>query len=134
MALQIANSAKPTLAALVRPFLNGLTLRLYINSYSPNPAMKRADFQEATFPGYAPAPLNDFPAPALIGNVAKMTAPPKQFTCTGAPAPAQTVYGYFVVDAQDALVYAEERTGGGVPITGAGQTFTVVPVFDTDTL
>lgn len=85
-------------------------LDLFSNDYDPDDDSSVADFDVATFTGYAQVAIarSSFGAPALVGHVAYATrgAVPT-FNCTGGT--LQTVYGWFLRGADSDTVLAAAR-------------------------
>jgi hypothetical protein len=107
---------------------SNLSLRLFQNDWTPSPDDDTADYVQATFNGYLALALTDFGASFLNANLkAEIDAPAKTYTQTGA-AIVNTIYGYYVTNGQNLLVYAERNPAGGVVMDKAGLTYTVVPI------
>lgn len=88
----------------------GWTLHLYKNDYTPIPATIESDFTECDFTGYAAQVLNE----ATWGDVTVSlhVASTTQttdcvFTAGALMVGTQTVYGYYVLTAADALAWSE---------------------------
>lgn len=85
-------------------------VHLYQNNYTPIPTSAVGDFTECSFAGYASQVVDrtQWTSPTIISNRASMTANNgSPFTWTNGGS-AQTVYGYYVTDAANAVViYAE---------------------------
>lgn len=106
---------------------NDLTLRLFVNDVTP--AQTGISYTEAAGGGYAAktltngswtiTPAND-PSDAVYAE--------QTFTFTGALTDTATVYGYYVTDADDTVIYAQraEVLERITPLTN-GDTFTVQP-------
>ena len=108
--------------------LQGGHLRLFVSNHAPVSGDVLATYTaiEAAFGGYASQTVNDWGAAAAVGGVATVTAGVYTFTATGAGLPT-TVYGYFYTDVNGALAHAELFATGGVTLSAAGHTVSVVP-------
>lgn len=109
--------------------LDGLTIKLFQNDYTPVNTSVAGDFTVATFDGYSNQTLSGFSAAALnVDNKAQTVGDLVTWTKT-AGATSNTIYGYYVVTGGGALVYAERNPAGGVLVNTTGQTFSVLPRF-----
>lgn len=81
-------------------YLNTLTLRLWVNNFTPVHGTLIGGFTEATFGGYAAQPTTNWGAAAVnSGGLNTDTLDlVHTFTATGPPLP-QTVYGAYLTDA-----------------------------------
>ena len=90
--------------------IEGFTIELYQNNYTPVDGSTLASFTASTFAGYVAETCarSDFGPPALVGNVAYSTLSfDPTFTCTaGGP---QSAYGWFMYGAISQKVYAAAR-------------------------
>lgn len=110
-----------------RALRNTLTLKLFVNDYTPLVTSEAIDFVEATFDGYAPQATTLWSLAFInASNQAESTEAVRVFirATTGV---AETVYGYYLVDGAGDLVFAERNPAGGTPIATAGDTYAVLP-------
>ena len=110
---------------------NNLTLKLFANNVTPNATGTDTvgTYTEATGGGYAAitltagswtiTPAND-PSDAVYAQ--------QTFTFTGALTTNPVVYGYYVVDADNVLIFAE-RAGSTFTPANNGDTYKVTPKF-----
>lgn len=87
--------------------------RLFVNDYTPVPTSTEPDFTEASFAGYLEVTVDAslFPTPTVTDHVAISTSTQDvSFEADATGVSPQTVYGYYVVDDADNLVYAERWT------------------------
>ena len=86
-----------------------LTMKLYTNNYIPLDTSVAGDFTEAAGGGYAAVTLSNASWTVATGNDPSDAVYAQQtWTFTGALSGTATVYGYFVVDADGVLVFAEK--------------------------
>lgn len=112
-----------------------LTLRLYSNHHPLVVTDVFADFTAVVGAGYAPIVLNSVQWTITPGSpsVALYSAY-QTFTFTDTPA-IPTVYGYYVTNAVNLVVYAEQLFASGVPFqASAGQRIRIRPRFGADNL
>lgn len=110
-----------------RALLLTCELCLYKNDYTPTDATVIADLTEADFTGYARIDLDGWTAAFLnAANIAEMRETLRTFTATGG-ATANTIYGYFILDAGGNLMAVQRNPAGGQVINGAGQVYPVWP-------
>lgn len=108
---------------------NNLTLKLFCNDYTPVDTSVAGSFTEATGGGYASKTLTNGSWTVTVGNDPSDTVYAEQtFTFTGALTTNPTVYGYFVVDADGTLVWAE-RFGTSFTPANNGDNIKVTPKF-----
>lgn len=84
-------------------------LRLFKNDYTPVAGAVVGNFTEADFDGYGGADLDNtqWGAPSVVANVAQMIHN-DTFTFThDATGAAQVIYGYYVVNSDTVLEFAE---------------------------
>lgn len=106
----------------------GLKIRLFQNDFTPDDASVFADFDEADFSGYDGAhDCDTWSAGGITWIAPRMTMPGPIITWTSSSGGvANTIYGYYVTDSSDNLIWAERRAAGPLTIGGsAGQTYTV---------
>ena len=112
---------------------NDLTLRLFATNVTP--AQSGVSYVEATGGGYAAIILTNGSWVVATGNdPSDATYAQQTFTFTGALTTNGTVYGYYVTDDDDTVIYAEAITpftpvssGDNVKITPAFQMSSGVP-------
>lgn len=86
-------------ATTLQTLLNaGKTLRLFRNSFLPNPDTLLSAFQECTFPGYAAISLDGLITgpTALVPGMFQLDSGVLVFQSTGGP--SQTIYGWYIDD------------------------------------
>lgn len=93
-------------------FLNA-RIHLYVNNVTPTTSSTLASFTEATFTGYAALALATIGASGVTAHVASAIVASKTFTITAGTA---TVYGWYVTNAADSIMYWAERDPSA-PIT-----------------
>jgi len=87
---------------------NNHTLKLYTNDYTPLDSSTAGSFTVATGGGYADKALtNGSWTPSQVGGIQQVAYAQQVFTFTGALTGNPTLYGYYVVDGDGVLVYAE---------------------------
>lgn len=95
------------------------TLRLFTNNYVPLVTSNTSDFTEPTGTGYAPITLangswtvdaNTAPATGTYAN--------QTWTITNAFSGNASAYGYFVLDANNTLEWAERFASPFTPVSG----------------
>ena len=115
MSLILADSGA---AALLKAYYNNvwpaggknLTLKLFATNVTPTDASTAGSFTEATGGGYAAKTLtNGSWTESNVGGIDQVAYAAQTFTFTGALTTNPTVYGYFIVDADGNLVYAEAQ-------------------------
>lgn len=116
--------------------VTNLAMRLFINDFSPNPAMTILNFTEASFGGYGaldvavgPCPQSNDPAtgdslmdirPDALSFLWEVT------TLTGIPC---TVYGYFLTNAAGGQLLAAERFITPVTLTDVNDSVAINRAF-----
>lgn len=134
MAIVLTNNGKVALIEEERTFLNGCTLRLFVNNYVPVAGSVVGNFTECTDSGYAGFTPIGFAAATLNGsNQGQILAPAVTWTFTHDVGDF-TVYGYYVTRASDGQVVYAERAASPFLVTAPGQTYTVVPKKVMDTM
>lgn len=108
---------------------NNLTLKLFTNNYTPLTTSVAGDFTEAAGGGYAAATFTAGSWTVSTSNVPRDAVYAQQtFTFTGALTSTAVIYGYYVVDADGVLVFAERASSTMTPATN-GDTYKVTPSF-----
>lgn len=131
----LANGKKAEMLDQEQTYLNTLELRLFTNNFTITGATVVGDFVECTDSGYSSVVDVGFPAAILnMDDQGETTADPITwaFTFSGG---AFVVYGYYFTDPADgdAFVFGENASSP-FSVTGVGQTYTVVPRVQLDTL
>lgn len=108
---------------------NNHTLKLFTNDVTPADTDVAGTYTEATGGGYAALPLTNGSWTVTVGNDPSDAVYAQQtFTFTGALTTNPTVYGYFVVDADGTLVWAERLTAAFTPANN-GDNIKITPKF-----
>lgn len=94
-----------------------LTLKLYSNNITPAAGDTAATYTVVTGGGYLNKSLT-FANWVVAAGVATYNAA-QDFTFTGATGAPGTVYGYYVVDGSNVLLWAERFPSGVLPFTPA---------------
>lgn len=103
----------------------GPKLHLFKNNITPGKAHVLADFTEADFDGYAPQTISNWVATVVSGHIAITTPDPNTFTSTGGATP-NDVYGYYVTDSFNAVLWwAERDPAAPFVIAAAGRKYVV---------
>lgn len=116
MAINIVTSRqyKRRYLDLIRQLLTGFRVRLFVNNIQPADTDTVATYQEASFPGYAPVVARAWTAPATTATGAARTALAAcVFTQVALANPVQTIYGYFLTDTGNRLVYSQRESVNG---------------------
>lgn len=121
-----------SLEAKIAGFLDGLSLRLYKNNYTPVIGSVLGSFTVADFPGYANQTANDWGAVALNpSDNAESDTGVHTFTCTGAPAGgSQDIYGWYTTDGVNLGPCARFAAPVPITLTGAGQSISIQILFE----
>lgn len=130
MPLLVCNGGKVHLLTELLPLLGTLMLRLYVNDKVPADGDVLTDYVEASFPGYVPIPVSSWGAAILNADIppkAQTDEVVRTFTRNSSSGGIQTVYGYMMTHSTYGLIYAERAPLGGTVISGAGQTYSVLP-------
>lgn len=102
-------------------------VKLFQNDYSPVRATVLVDLTEATVDGYAAQDCGLFAGPVdLGGQVWSMDAPDNTFTLDGSMTP-QTIYGYYVTNADEDELYWSERFDEPYEVDEAAFVIVVTP-------
>jgi hypothetical protein len=103
-------------------------IRLYTNNHTPTVDDVAADYTELAAGWYAPFALSGW-TPAIYVAPHAITSPtPASWTNSDAPGADVVVYGYFVLDSNGDLVWAERDPLAPVTIFGGGYTYDVAAV------
>lgn len=116
------------LTAIAADFGAALKLCLFTTNIIPAKTDVAGDYtpSEATFTGYGRITIASWGTPATVANVCKTVGPLCVFTRSGGA--VEDVYGYFVLDAGNVLLWAESFPGGPVAMASIGQTLGIIPV------
>ena len=102
-----------------------LLLRLFDNDREPAPGDTEADYEEASFPGYAPAVLPGWEW-SIEGRRATMADRTFERSGTGR---SVLIYGFLITQGE-ALVSARRFRDGPYQLTNAGDSITVTPILE----
>ena len=106
---------------------NNLTLRLFCNDVTP--AQTGISYTEATGGGYAAKTLtNGSWTVATANDPSDAVYAEQTFTFTGALTTNTTVYGYYVTDADNTVLWAETLTAAFTPANN-GDNIKITPKF-----
>jgi hypothetical protein len=132
--IEIVNAAKPVLLTRKLPYLRSLTLRLYMNDWTPSGIDEADDYEECTFAGYSSQSLSDF-GPAYLNAFGQGQSDTYNHQwIMPSLTPTNSIYGYFVTDSNGYLIFADRREEGPFEMDGIGATFDLVINFLEDTL
>jgi hypothetical protein len=107
-----------------------LTLKLYTSNTTPSASGgdTAATFTEASGGGYAAITLsNGSWTVSASGGIEQAAYAQQTFTFTGALSGSASIYGYYVVDADNDLIFAERAAASFTPANN-GDTYKVTPV------
>jgi hypothetical protein len=108
---------------------NDLSLKLFSNDYNPADTDIAGDFVEVSGGGYAPKILACGAWSLSAANdPSDVVYADQLFVFTGAIGGSGTAYGYFVVDADGVLIWAERLATPFQPVS-SGDNLTIVPKF-----
>lgn len=115
--------------AILEQILSGtLTLRLYSNDVSPAAGSSTATFTEVAGGGYADIDLDPGDWTVTVADPSTAEQPQQTFTFTGTTNSPGTIYGYFVVNADDELMWAERFDPSVLPFSPInGSTVKITP-------
>jgi hypothetical protein len=102
-------------AALQKWLNQNLTLKLYSNNKIPAEADTAASYTEVTGGGYSSKTLTF--GTWIIGSDGIATYIAQDFTFTGTTVAPGTVYGYFIVDGSNVLLWAERFPASVLPFS-----------------
>lgn len=133
MAIQLADSGA---AAILKAYFNNvwpaggknLTLKLFATNVTPSDTSTAGSFTEAAGGGYAAKTLtNGSWTESNVSGIEQVAYAVQTFTFTGALTTNPTVYGYYIVDADGNLVYAEAQSA--FTPANNGDQITITPTF-----
>jgi len=101
-----------------------LVLKLYQNDITPQKTQTEADYREADFAGYRAIPLV---GAAWTSTGSRVTYAEQTFE-SSADQDAQTIYGYYYVQAVSGKLIAPERFATAFKIQNAGDAIKITPV------
>lgn len=101
-----------------------VTVRLFVNSYTPDRYATPASFTEADFTGYAAYHGSGWGAPAVDPSGTAYSVSPAITWTMGTPGTGNTVYGWYatVTTYSGVRLVAAELFALPIPLTLAGQT------------
>lgn len=101
---------------------NNLTLKLFCNDVTPIDTHTAGSYTEASGGGYAAKTLTNGSWTVTVGNdPSDATYAQQTFTFTGALTTNPTIYGYFVVDGDGTLIWAEVFAAAFTPANNGDQ-------------
>jgi hypothetical protein len=107
---------------------NNLRLKLFTNDITVSDGTVTTDLTEATGGGYAEATLATTDGTiSVVSGIAQIAYPQSQFVFTGALTSAPTIYGYYIVDADNNLIFVERAPVGYTPLSN-GDMYAVTPI------
>jgi hypothetical protein len=129
LALILPNTAKVLVGQ--RLFAaSGWFLRLYRNDYSPTFASAYGDFLEATFSGYSGArDLTGLWAFTGLDSGRAMFACPLQTWTQDGGATSNLIYGYYLADESNNLMWAERAPGAPFNLAPLQPSLVIIPKF-----
>lgn len=105
-----------------------LTLKLYSNNRTPAAGDTAGSYTEVSGGGYADVDLLYASWSISAGGIASYA--PQDFTFTGATTAPAVIYGYYIVDADGVLRWAERFPGTVVPFTPVnGSLIRITPIY-----
>lgn len=125
MAFVCVNSGALVIAKYITNDLapNNLVLKLYSNNATLAKSMTLASLTEVTATGYAPITLTGPWSYTQISDITTAHHPIQTFTFTS----GTTIYGYFIVDTLNTLIFVQSFTDGPYTIPGLGGQTGVTP-------
>jgi hypothetical protein len=109
-----------------------LTLKLYATNVTPSStgADTAGSFTEASGGGYAAITLTNGTGfvESNVGGIEQVAYAQQTFTFTGALTTNGTIYGYYVVDHDNDVIWAEKAGSTFTPANN-GDTYKVTPIF-----
>lgn len=108
---------------------NNLTLKLFTSNTTPADTDTAGTYTEATGGGYSAITLTaaSFTV-STVGGIAQAAYAQRTFTFSGALTTNGTVYGYYIVDADGVLIYAERAATSYTPLNN-GDALMITPIF-----
>jgi hypothetical protein len=131
MALLVPDAGEVKLldAALGRVSAENLTLKLFVNDYTPVEGSVAGDFTEAAGGGYASKTLTatSWGAASTSSGTTSAAYAQQTFTFTGALTTNPTIYGYYLVGATSGTIYWAERLTASFTPASNGDAVNVTP-------
>jgi hypothetical protein len=113
----------------VWPASKDLKLRLFCNNFTAVDTSVTADFVQATGGGYAEITLTSGSwTVSIVGGIAQAAYPVQSFTFTGPLTTNLSVFGYYIVDGNNVLQWAENFTAPVAPVS-PGNHIDVTPIY-----
>lgn len=129
MAMVVTQDGRRWACALCQTALQGCSLSLFANDYTPLVNSVRTDFIEPTWDLYAPLLLGPWGTVFLNPDDNGETDYPIVEFTVGPLGGSATIYGYFVVNPAGYVIFAERNPAGGVLVSGYGDKFPLLPRF-----
>ena len=108
---------------------NNLTIKLFTNNVTPADTDTAGTYTEATGGGYAAKTITNGSWTVTVGNDPSDAAYAQQtWIFTGALTTNPTIYGYYVVDADGTLLWAEKLAASFTPANN-GDELKITPKF-----
>lgn len=107
-------------AVPLAPLLNAPNVHLFKNNTVFGPSTLLSGLTESDFPGYAIVAMGALAGPVTLTSLAEAKYVDADFACNAAPSPAQIVYGYYVTDGTNLILYAGETFPIPVNIASPG--------------
>jgi len=134
----LCNTKKPKLLDQKRGYLNTLKFRLFtdVTGGVITGTTQAGDFTEVVDTGYpSGGTFPNFATPSLNGsNQAEATSSPITWTFNYSGGTPFTIKGYYATDVNDGGLVLSQFAASPVSITGAGQTYTLIPKMLDDTM
>lgn len=108
---------------------NNLTLKLFVTDVTPADTDTAATYTEAVGGGYAAKTLTMGSwTVSIVSNIAQAAYAEQTWTFTGALTTNLTIYGYYVVDADNTIIFSEKLAATFTPSQN-GDILRVTPVY-----
>jgi hypothetical protein len=105
---------------------SSFTLRLYKNDKTPDESDTFGSYVEADFAGYTSMSLNGGSWTITSGEPTSASYPQQSFTSSITQTP-QSIYGYYVVDSSNILMWAERFSNGPYNVVNADDVIKLTP-------
>ena len=115
MTILVPNTGE--VAALTLFLSANVTLKLYSNDKTPAETDVASDYTEVAGGGYTAKILSSGAWSIVAGAPSVASYTYQDFSFSGPTNAPATMYGYFVVNGEGVLLWAERFTGGVLPIT-----------------
>lgn len=108
-----------------------LALGLYTNNHTPNWEDDTGLYVECAAPGYAEVsiPYSNWSVNINSSSPNTNSGPPCVFSGTNRGSPAETLYGYFLINTATGLIWYAELFGSPYVLPAADWFYIVVPTF-----